>query len=75
MKRIDLANKAKELGLQSDSLVQSLIDWIGLSEGPDHNIDLPDLKQTVKTFVSRLRNKFKKYARTYSRLITKERDW
>ena len=75
MKRKDLIVEVQRVGINSESLFFELLTFVVHKEGPEETLDCVALKQQMKTFVSRLREKYKKYNRKFDRLISNENDW
>ena len=75
MRRIDLAEKVRELGMGSQSLAPDIFNFVIANEGNSSLIDEESLKTSIKNFIHHLREKYKKHARTWSRLLDLESTW
>ena len=76
MKRLDLLNKVREIGLKSKKLDSDLSEFVlsNLDCGRE-DVDLKSLKINVKLFISKVTQKYVKSSRHFDRLLKNESKW
>ena len=75
MKGINLIPIVKELGVNSVSLIEALVDEVLAGGDIDKNYDVIDLRQALHVFKSKVKAKLKKWNRNFSKLVEKEQQW
>ena len=73
MKRLDLLNKVREIGLKSEQLNSDLSEFVLSNLDCDReDVDLESLKINVKLFISKVKQKYVKSSRHFDRLLKNE---
>ena len=72
MRRLQAIEKVQEVGINNPDLHDILCDNVSSQMSIS---DSEDLSKKISLFTSKLKVKFKKHSRTYSRLIKKEKVW
>jgi hypothetical protein len=72
MKRVDVLDKIKEVGINNPNLCSVIEEEVKIRMNVH---DLEDLKGKIKTFVAKLKIKYHKHRRTFSRLEEHEKEW
>ena len=72
MRRLQAIEKVQEVGINNPDLHDILCDYVSSQMSIS---DSEDLSKKISLFTSKLKVKFKKHSRTYSRLIKKEKVW
>ena len=74
MKRLDLVNKVREIGLKSEQLNSDLGEFVlsNVDSGRE-DVDLESLKIDVKLFISKVKQKYIKSSTHFDRLLRNEK--
>ena len=74
MKRLDLFSKIREFKANNEALPEILIEFIKTSEIIPKD-KLGELNKIVQIFISKVKNKLKKYCRNYKKFLKYESNW
>ena len=76
MKRLDLVNKVREIGLKSEQLNSDLSEFVlSYLDSGREDVDLESLKIDMKLFISKVKQKYIKSSRHFDRLLKNESKW
>ena len=72
MKRYDLVEKIREVGVKNPDLQEILEEEV---MNTVENFEIEDLKRAVRSFICKFRSKYEKCSRMMTRMIQKEKVW